>query len=219
MDIRQNPVTAQQVLLQVPLRADAPPQAGPAAASPVPPGLPQPMPSVVALSEAARSLALRGDDAGKKGGSETEIDFAAMQLELMLGLLKVYTPPPPPSPQELGQAVAEEVALQREQLEALAAEAQAAEAGDEPAAAEPQPVASEAAPAADAAPSTAEPGPARADSAPRLVDDAVEPSAAGKAVPEAQSPPPAAPPEPRAVARYAAVDAATAAGPGVDLRA
>ena len=51
MDIRQNPIAPNATPLAPQQQALAPPSAGPAAAAPVPPSLPQPVPSVVAISE------------------------------------------------------------------------------------------------------------------------------------------------------------------------
>jgi hypothetical protein len=113
MDIRQNPINPSAAPLPS-ARADLPPSAGQAASAPIPPALPPPIPSVVALSEAARSLAARSPSLGADGQSGDEVDFAALQLELMLDLLRVYTPPPPMTPQELAESVAEEVAAERE---------------------------------------------------------------------------------------------------------
>jgi hypothetical protein len=115
MDIRQNPINP-AAPAPPPSRADLPPSAGPAALAPVAPGLPSPIPSVVALSEAARSLAARAPSAHVDGESADDADFAAAQLELMLALIRVYTPPPPLSPQELAESVAAEVAAERERL-------------------------------------------------------------------------------------------------------
>lgn len=133
MDIRQNPIAPNATPLTPQQQALAPPSAGPAAVAPVPPSLPQPIPSVVAISEAARSLSLRPADGGQKvEPGEDEVDFAAAQLELMLGLLKVYTPPPPPTPQELGQAVAAEVAAEREAQQQVQASVKGAVQGAPP---------------------------------------------------------------------------------------
>lgn len=217
MDIRNSPVTAQQILIQSPLRADAASPAGPAAAAPVPPSLPPPLPSVVALSEGARSLGLRGREADPGAAASEEVDYAALQLELMLDLLKVYTPPPPPTPQELGEAVAD--ALAAERADVAAQVEQTTDGGEaEPVRTDEQPIDTgreAAAAATDPLTRSDVDTTAVASGAARDRDDASadpaserEPAAAAERSGDA-----------RAAARYAAVEADRAPSPRVDLSA
>lgn len=115
MDIRQNPINPNVLPATPQQRPEPPPTAGPAAVTPVAPALPAPLPSVVAISENARTLALRSGDVAATG-EQDEADMAAVQLELMLGMIRVYTPPPPPTPQELGEQI--RAAAQQRQAQA-----------------------------------------------------------------------------------------------------